>query len=199
LGRGGGFVPLVLGPVLLQAAFYLYPAQPFYYNHKELSAGLPTLSHFGAVFPFGHGLSYTRFTYSDPMIDRRQVPTDGEVSISCTVTNSGDRTGDEIVQLYVCDRVASVTRPLIELKGFVRVSLDPGETARVTFQLHADLFSFHGLAGKRVVEPGEVDIMIGASSADIRMTDRIVLVGDRRNVPERRRLETLVDVLRQQR
>ncbi len=174
-------------------------AQPFYYNHKELSAGLPTLPHFGAVFPFGHGLSYTRFTYSDPMVDRRQVPTDGEVSISCTVTNSGDRTGDEIVQLYVCDRVASVTRPLIELKGFVRVSLDPGETARVTFQLHADLFSFHGLAGKRVVEPGEVDIMIGASSADIRMADRIVLVGDRRNVPERRRLETLVDVLRQQR
>jgi beta-glucosidase len=165
-------------------------AQPFYYNHKTLSAGLPLLPHFGAVFPFGHGLSYTRFDYADLRISRARVPVDGAVSIACTVTNAGARDGDEVVQLYVRDEVASLARPERELKGFQRLTLAAGEAKRVRFELPADMLGFHGLDGRRVVEPGAIAVMIGASSADIRLNGTFTLTGKPRRVPERCRLWT---------
>ena len=88
--------------------------------------------------------------------------------MSCVVHNEGDRAAAEMVQLYIADPVAQVTRPVIELAGFARVVLEPAERARVTFTLHADRTSFTGVDLRRIVEPGEIRVMIGASSEDIR-------------------------------
>ncbi len=91
--------------------------------------------------------------------------------------NTGDRAGDEVVQLYVRDRVASITRPSRELKGFARVALEPGERRTVTFTVPADLLSFVGVDFARIVEPGTIEVKIGASSADIRLETSVELVG----------------------
>ena len=125
------------------------------------------------LFPFGHGLSYTTFGYSDFTVSADEVPTDGEVKVSCVVGNEGDRAGAEVVQLYIADPVAQVTRPVIELAGFARVMLEPGERTRVTFTLHADRTSFTGADLRRIVEPGEIRVMVGASSEDIRGAGRV--------------------------
>ena len=108
--------------------------------------------------------------------------------------NVGDRAGDEVVQLYLRDAVASVVRPVRELKGFRRISLEPGEACRVVFRLHADLLAFTGREGRRIVEPGRVDVMVGASSADIRLEGGFELAGAAREVGEDRVLATPVEV-----
>jgi beta-glucosidase len=144
---------------------------PCFYNIK------PTGRHYDYVdlrgdqfrFPFGHGLSYTRFEYGALRIeksgDRR-----GGVTVRCTVTNTGRRTGDEVVQLYVHDVYnAIVTRPLMELKGFERLTLKPGESRRIAFRLTRRDLSFPGPNFKPMFDPGEFEIMVGASSADIRL------------------------------
>jgi beta-glucosidase len=141
-------------------------AQPFFYNHRVLSEGLPTLPHFGAVFPFGHGLSYTRFELDALALDRESATVVDSVRIQCTLRNAGDREGDEVVQLYVRDRCASLVRPVQELKGFLRVRLAAGQSARVTFELPVAMLGFAGRDGLRQVEPGEFDLCIGTSSAD---------------------------------
>jgi hypothetical protein len=168
-------------------------AQPMAYNHKYLSAGFPRQREFTFVFPFGHGLSYTTFEYRDLEISE-DVDIRGEATISCTVTNTGDRSGDEVVQLYVNDERASITRPLRELKGFVRLALEAGASAQVTFGLPADLLSFTGPAYTRIVEPGTVKVMLGASSEDIRLTGRFTLTGATRVAGEDRRLTSTVRV-----
>lgn len=122
------------------------------------------------LFPFGHGLSYTTFEYSNLKIDRARVGADEEVTIAVTVRNSGAVSGDEVVQLYVRDPVASVARPVKELRGFKRVTLSPGEAVRVSFQLSPRQLALFGLDGRWRVEPGRIDVMVGASSADIRAT-----------------------------
>ncbi len=144
------------------------------------------------MFPFGHGRSYTTFAYSDFTVSADTVPTDGELEVSCVVTNEGDRAGAEVVQLYLADPVAQVTRPVIELAGFARVTLEPGEGTRVTFTLHADRTSFTGVDLRRVVEPGEIRVMIGASSEDIRGEGAFRLTGDPRVVGHDRVLTTPV-------
>ena len=96
------------------------------------------------AFPFGHGLSYTTFEYADFAVGADEIAVDGEVSVSCVVRNVGDRAGAEVVQLYLSDPVAQVTRPVIELVGYARVPLEAGASARVTFTLHADRTSFTG-------------------------------------------------------
>jgi hypothetical protein len=115
------------------------------------------------------------------------VAVDGELDVACTVANVGSRPGDEVVQLYVRDPVASVTRPVIELRGFLRVALEPGASARVQFALPADMLSFTGIDGRRVVEPGAIEVMVGASCEDVRLRGSVevtggvrVLEGDRR-------------------
>jgi beta-glucosidase len=148
------------------------------------------------VFPFGHGLSYTSFRYDDLVLSADELPVDGELAISFTLANVGSRAGTEVAQLYLRDDVGSVTRPVKELKGFARVSLDAGETARVTFGVHTDLLSFTGVDHERIVEPGTIAAMIGASSSDIRLTANATVTGDVRRVGNDRRLTSTVVVER---
>lgn len=122
------------------------------------------------LFPFGHGLSYTTFEYSDFSIDRQKVAADEPVTVAVTVRNTGAVPGDEVVQLYVRDPVASVARPVKELRGFKRVTLSPGEAKRVSFRLNPRQLALYGLDRQWRVEPGRIDVMVGASSADIRVS-----------------------------
>ena len=129
------------------------------------------------LFPFGHGLSYTSFSYSKLKIAEKKVPANGKVTVSVDVKNTGKVAGDEVVQLYVHDVVASVKRPTKELRGFERITLKPGETKTVTITVPAEKLSFydektHGF----IVEPGMFDIMVGSSSEDIRLQDKIEVV-----------------------
>jgi beta-xylosidase len=147
-----------------------------------------------ALYAFGHGLSYTSFEWTDPAADVAECATDGAVTVSVTVRNTGDRAGAEVVQLYLHDRVAQVTRPEIRLVGYARVALEPGQARRVDLAVHADLTSFTGRAGRRVVEPGDMEFRLGASSADIRHTVPVRLIGPERIVDHRRTLRTEVSV-----
>jgi beta-glucosidase len=129
------------------------------------------------LFPFGHGLSYTRFEYTNLRIEPAQAPADGQVTISADVKNVGSRAGDEVVQLYVHDVAASVTRPVQELKGFLRVSLQPGQQKTVSFSLAMRALGFYNRDMEFVVEPGAIDVMLGSSSADIRLTGTFEIAG----------------------
>ncbi len=120
------------------------------------------------LFPFGHGLSYTKFEYSPLRFDRTVIRPDGSVTVSVDIRNTGKVRGDEVAQLYVRDLVGSVTRPLKELKGFRRVSLDPGESKTVAFTLSPEELKMLDEGMRWVVEPGEFRVMVGASSEDIR-------------------------------
>jgi beta-glucosidase len=126
------------------------------------------------VFPFGHGLSYTQFRYGDLTLSSPRMAAGGEVEVRVTVTNTGDRAGDEVAQLYVRQVKSSVKRPLKELRGFQRVSLKPGEAKTVTFPLPAEKLAHYDV-GRRgfVVEPGRFDILVGSSSADIRARGQV--------------------------
>ena len=119
------------------------------------------------LFPFGHGLSYTSFDYSDLEVDRDSVAPGESVTVAVTVRNSGRVAGDEVVQLYVRDPVASVSRPVQELRGFRRVSLRPGEAKRIGFTLTPAQLAIWD-SGRWRIEPGEIELMVGSSSADIR-------------------------------
>ncbi len=170
-------------------------ACPYHYNHKFKSAGTPIARHFGSDYPFGHGLSYTTFDYSDLTLAASEVASEGgDVVLSVTITNTGMRAGFDVVQLYIRDRVASLVRPVKELKSFARVSLKPGESARVTFRLPTDMLGFTGRDGVRMVEPGEFDLMVGASSGDIRLTDSVVVTGDVRPLPADWRMESSTEI-----
>ena len=134
------------------------------------------------LYPFGHGLSYGRFEYADLALSRAEVEADDRVEISCDVTNRGERAGEEVVQLYVRDVVGSVTRPVKELRGFVRVSLAPGETARVRFDLAVRALAFRDVDLRRVVEPGRIAVMLGASSEDVRLEGSFEITGAVREI-----------------
>lgn len=129
------------------------------------------------LYPFGHGRSYTTFAWEDVTGGDPRVPTDGSYDLSVTVRNTGDREGADVVQLYLHDPVASVTRPDMRLIGYRRVPLPPGGAARVTFHFHADLSSFTARSGHRVVEPGVLELRLAASSTDVRHTERLTLHG----------------------
>jgi beta-glucosidase len=134
------------------------------------------------LYPFGHGLSYTQFTYSDLVTERSEVPSDGAVSISCIISNTGARDGDEVVQLYIVDRLASVARPVKELAGFRRIALAAGQSRRVRFTVQLNQLAFLDRRMRWVVEPGEMDVQIGASSQDIRLQGSFTVVGATREV-----------------
>ncbi len=146
------------------------------------------------LFAFGHGLSYTTFEYAGLALSADQVATDGAVEISCTVRNAGPVAGTEVVQLYLGDPVASVARPERWLAGFARVALTPGETARVTFRVHADRTSFTGQDLTRVVEPGTITVTLGGSSDDLPLMGMFTLTGPLRTVGIDRVLHTPVSV-----
>jgi beta-glucosidase len=129
-------------------------------------------------YPFGHGLSYTSFAYSDLAVAVLDVGAEPRVEISLTVTNTGARAGAEVVQVYVGDPVCSVYRPINELRGFSKLKLEPGASDRVTIELDKRAFAYwHAARGEWVVEGGEFELRIGASSRDIRLTETIILSG----------------------
>jgi len=146
------------------------------------------------LYPFGHGLSYTTFAYSDLTLSADEIATDGTVEISCTVRNAGQRAGAEVIQLYLGDPVASVVRPVHWLAGFARADLAPGEAALVTFRVHADRTSFTGQGLTRIVEPGTITVTLGGSSDDLPLTGSFTLTGPIRTVGIDRVLDTLVSV-----
>jgi beta-xylosidase len=147
------------------------------------------------LFAFGHGLSYTTFGYSDLEISAAQVPTDGTTEISCTVRNTGSRAGTEVVQLYLSDPVAQVVRPIRWLAGFARATLEPGRACRVTFRLHADRTAFCGLAGERIVEPGEIGVGVGGASDSLPLRGSFTLTGPERVAGPGRVMDTPVSIL----
>jgi beta-xylosidase len=146
------------------------------------------------AFAFGHGLGYTTFEWSDLRLRDVAAATDGEIQASLVVRNSGDRAGTEIVQLYLHDPVASVVRPVQRLVGFARVPLAAGASARVEVVVPADLASFTGRDGRRVVEPGALQLRFGASSADVRLTADVELTGPVRVVDHERAMHPRVTV-----
>ncbi|MFE2380054.1 beta-xylosidase/alpha-l-arabinosidase [Streptomyces misionensis] len=146
------------------------------------------------LFPFGHGGSYTTFAWEDVHSPAAELPTDGSYDLSLTVRNTGERAGAEVVQLYLHDPVASVTRPDVRLIGYQRVELAPGESRRLTFHFHPDLSAFTDRTGRRVVEPGDLELRLSGSSADIRHRARLRLTGPVRPVGTERRLRCEVTV-----
>ena len=137
---------------------------PLYYNRKPTARRGYLFANKEPLFPFGFGLSYTTFAYSNLKIDPARIGPSDNAHVSVTVSNTGKRAGNEIVQLYIRDLVSSVTRPIMELKDFKRISLAPGESKVVEFVITPDKLSFLDLNMKSVVEPGWFDIMVGTSS-----------------------------------
>lgn len=131
----------------------------------------------GPLYPFGHGLSYASFAYADLAMDHAIIDVGGEVAISLSVTNTGKVAADEVVQLYMRDPVASVARPIKELRGFIRVALKPGETRRVIFHLRAMQTALWKTADQWRIEAGRIDVMVGASSDDIRLRGSFTITG----------------------
>ncbi|MCT9006048.1 glycoside hydrolase family 3 N-terminal domain-containing protein [Streptomyces rhizosphaerihabitans] len=157
--------------------------QPYTYLHPPLADRQSFLSNLDPTpaFPFGHGLSYTDFEVDLLAVDREQVPTDGEFTVRARVRNTGAVAGAETVQLYAVDPVAQVTRPVRALLGFAKVALAPGERATVRFHVHTDRLAFTGLAGRRIVEPGEIVLQAGSSSLDTPVRQVVRLVGEERD------------------
>ncbi|RPH24000.1 beta-glucosidase [Buttiauxella warmboldiae] len=170
-------------------------AAPYYYNHKLKSGGTPFAFHFGSRYPFGFGKTWTEFEYGPLQLACQDVPNDnGVVTASITVRNSGAAAGSEVVQLYVQDKVASMVRPVQELKAFQRVHLEPGASARLTFSVPTDMLNFTCRHGERVVEPGEFEIRVGASSADIRSTACVMVTGETRLITGKWRMVSHCEV-----
>lgn len=146
---------------------------PLYYNHKNTGRPPDPNNKYTSkyldtpwtpLFPFGYGLSYTTFALSNLQLSHQRIPPDGRLTVSVDVQNTGRRAGDEVVQLYIRDVVASVTRPVRELKGFQRITLQPGETRRVQFTLGPEHLGFYNRQMKFTVEPGQFTVFVGNSS-----------------------------------
>ncbi len=153
---------------------------PIYYNHhntgRPVEDGSKVFRKYqsnytdvtqGPLYPFGYGLSYTTYSYSPVTLSSPTMTTGSKITATATITNTGSRDGDEIVQFYIRDRFASIVRPVKELKGFQRIHLAKGESKTVSFDIDAATLSFYDNEGKAVLEPGDFDIMIGANSADV--------------------------------
>lgn len=121
----------------------------------------------GALYPFGYGLSYTQYEYGQMSVSSKSLPKDGKITASVSVTNKGSREGYEVVQLYIHDLAANISRPLKELKGFQRIHLKAGETKTVSFDITQDLLKYYDQALQHTLEPGDVEIMIGANSREL--------------------------------
>lgn len=157
---------------------------PIYYNYKN--TGRPASSErwtskyidlpVTPLFPFGHGLSYTNFEYSNLRIVPDRIKVNGKVKVTVDIQNVGARKGDEVVQLYIRDVVASVTRPVKELKGFKRITLEPGEKRSVEFTLGLEELAFTNIDMKRVIEPGAIEVMVGKSSEDIQLKGKFEII-----------------------
>src|SRR5215472_1878415 len=145
---------------------------PDFYNHKPSANRTYAFSTRKPLFPFGFGLSYTTFHFDHVRVEPEQIHTGGTTKVSVDVTNTGARDGDEVAQLYVHQKIASVTRPVMQLAGFQRVSLKPGETKTVEFSVTPDTLSMLNVDMHRVVEPGVFELMVGPSSEE---TSKVLL------------------------
>ncbi|WP_449462090.1 glycoside hydrolase family 3 N-terminal domain-containing protein [Tardisphaera miroshnichenkoae] len=157
---------------------------PDYYYRRKSSMGSYVFSDSKPLYPFGHGLSYTTFSYSSLSVTP-QVNPGGFAEISFYVENTGGREGKEVVQLYVSKPVASVSRPAKELKAFAKLSLKPGEKKKVTFRVPAEILSFYDQYMRQIVEEGEYVVEVGSSSEDVRLTGKFsvtktLVIGDRK-------------------
>ncbi|HEY2296427.1 MAG TPA: glycoside hydrolase family 3 N-terminal domain-containing protein [Jatrophihabitans sp.] len=172
-------------------------AQPSTYLQPPLggaeSNGISTIDA-SPLFPFGFGASYTSFAIEDARTSTSELATDGELEVSAIVRNTGSRTGSEVVQLYAHDVIAQVARPTRQLIGFARVSLDPGQSRAVRFHVHSDRFAYTNGEYQRIVEPGDVELLIGNSAADLPCRESVRLTGPTRIVGSDRRLITPVEV-----
>jgi len=159
----GGKLPITLPKTVGQL--------PLYYNHKPTGRGYDYIDLRGkqALFPFGYGLSYTKFEYSNLKINPEKISSEEKVNISVDVKNIGRYKGDEVIQLYINDIVASVAKPVKELKGFKRITLEPDQKKRVNFALLPQDLAFYDINMNLDVEPGIFKVMIGSSSEDIRL------------------------------
>jgi beta-glucosidase len=182
--EAGGRLPVSMPPAVGVTPLPYGAAQwPSYYD----TATRP-------VFEFGHGLGYTQWEYLNLVISTEQIPTDGDVTISCTVRNVGRRAGEEVVQLYLHDPVARTSRPRLELKGFTRVALSAGDSCTVTFDVHAERTALFDLSEGWVVEPGVIEVAIGSSCERLPLRGQLEITGHARVVEGRRMLSTAVTV-----
>jgi beta-glucosidase len=139
---------------------------PVFYNHKPSARRGYLFDDVSPLYAFGYGLSYTTFAIDEVGLDNDTIARDGSTSVRARVTNTGNRAGTEVVQLYIRDRVSSVTRPIKELKAFKKVSLKPGDSIQIELEITPDSLAFHDIDMRYVVEPGEFTIMVGTSSRD---------------------------------
>ncbi|RPJ20464.1 MAG: beta-glucosidase, partial [Chloroflexi bacterium] len=172
---------------------------PIFYNYKP--SGMRSNWYVDYVsekvtplYPFGHGLSFTSFEYSDLAIDKKYVTEGERVDISLKVLNSGSVIGDEVVQLYVRDEFASMPRPVKELKGYMRLTLQPGEACTVIFHLPANQLAFYDADLSLILEPGKIDVMLGSSSEDIRLSGSFEIKGAKKMAVKARVLVCPVSV-----
>jgi beta-glucosidase len=150
---------------------------PMYYNFKPSAQINEYLSMDNKpLWYFGFGLSYTSFKLTDLRLVKSIIKKDGSTKVKVEVTNNGKKSGEEIVQMYIRDKVSSVTRPVKELKGFRRIFLKPGETKTIFFKIDQEHLAFHNIKMKYVVEPGEFEIMVGNSSRDEDLTKVVLTV-----------------------
>ncbi len=161
----------------LPISFPISEAQlPLVYSHKPTGRGDDYNNLTGLpLFPFGYGLSYTQFNYSNIRLDKKQIKSNESVMVHATITNTGDREGDEVVQLYIRDLIASVARPVLELKGFQRIHLKAGESKDLAFKITPNMLQMLNEQMKSVVEPGEFRIMIGSSSRELWLKDVLIV------------------------
>lgn len=153
---------------------------PIHYNRRHMSHYRDyVFTGNRPLYPFGFGLSYTEFAYANLQISPQKFSGNSEITIQAEIENIGQCSGTEVVQLYVQDKIASLTRPLKSLKGFKRVELAAGEKKRISFILKAEQLAFYDKDMNLVVEPGEFEFMLGSSSTDIRLTNLVELIGDK--------------------
>jgi beta-glucosidase len=150
---------------------------PIYYNHKNTGRPFDPNQKYTTkyldvsnepLYPFGYGLSYTTFSYSDINLSSKELKPGGTITASVNITNTGTRSGKETVQLYIRDMVGSITRPVKELKGFQQITLKPGESRTVSFSVSVDDLKFYNSDLKYVYELGDFKVFIGTNSSDVK-------------------------------
>jgi beta-glucosidase len=149
---------------------------PVFYNYKPSARRGYLWDDVSPLFPFGFGLSYTTLVLKNVRLAKKKIARNGSTQVLVDVTNTGQRQGTEVVQMYIRDRISSVTRPVKELKGFRKVSLQPGQTQTVALDITPESLAFYDVDMRYVVEPGEFEILVGTSSRDVDLQKVVLTV-----------------------